>query len=508
MRLSESVTTAARTLRSRPSDLLPFYVLGAAVPAIGRVVTFLGLAAVYLWLALTGRFAAAREELAGAETTPPETADSDAFADWMTELLAALDPLFTAGTTFVLVLAVLLTIVSIVVFYAGAAAGQLAACHARLRGRRGLTAGIAGVRRHWLSMLGLYLLEIALWIGVTIGIGLVASLASAVVVAAVGDPIVAVFVALFGGLVWLVSVLAIRAVFAFAPVAVVVDDVGAFASVRNAAGFVRRRLGGAVFYYVLAIVATVASGVAAGLLSLVEVSTLVPLVGMLVVFPLLDLLKTGLYADYREPVAIPPAAERSLSGQFAGGLRRSWSELTTFVRTRPGLHAGVIATGLVGFAMGWLAVAPFEGTLETSIAARLEGHRPIAAAVEFFANNWTVALTTAFAGVVLALPALVSIWFNGVMLGAYSRLEVDPGELLAFVTPHGILEIPAIFVAGAVGVHLGIVGWRTWRGPLGREALADALEGAFRVLVGVGLLLLVAAVIEGLVSPYYTQLLF
>lgn len=508
MRLSESVTAAARTLRNRPADLLPFYVLGAAVPAIGRVVTVLGLAVVYLWLATSGRFATAREEFAAIDTTPPQSDDPELLAEWTNEVFGALSPLFTPGTVFVLVLAVVLTIATIAVLYAGATAGQLSACHARLRDGRGLSAGIAGVRRYWLSILGLYLLEIALWIGVTIGIGLVASIASGVVAAGVGDPVVAVFVGLFGGLAWIVAVLAIRALFAFAPVAVVVDDVGAFRSVRHAAGFVRRRLSGAVFYYVLAIVAAVGSAVAAGLLSLANVTTLVPLVGMLVIFPLLDLLKTGLYADYREPLAPLAPTDRSLGSQFVGGLRRAWSDLAGFVRATPGLHAGVIATALVGFGMGWLAVAPFEGTLETSIAARLEGHRPIGAAVEFFANNWTVALTTAFSGVVLAVPALVSIWFNGLMMGIYSRLEVDLAELLAFVAPHGILEIPAIFVAGALGVHLGIVGWRTWRGSLGRETLADELERAFRVLVAVGLLLAVAGLIEGLVSPYYYRVLF
>lgn len=507
MRLSESVTAAARTLRNRPADLLPFYVLGTAVPAIGRVVTVLGLAVVYLRLAASGRLATAREDLAALESEPPAD-DPDAVAEWSENLFSALESLFTPGTTFVLVLAVLLTIAAIVVLYAGATAGRLAACRAQLRGDRGLVAGIAGVRRYWLSILGLYLLEIVVWIGVTIGVGVLASLAAGVAVAGVGDPIVAAFVGLLGGLVWLVAVLVVRALFAFAPVAVVVDDVGAFRSVRHAAGFVRRRLSGAVFYYVLAVGAAVGSAVAAGLLSLASVTTLVPLVGMLVVFPVLDLVKTGLYADYREPLAAPAPAERSLGSQFVGGLRQGWAELAAFVRGNAGLHALAVATGVVGFGMGWAAVAPFEGTLEASIAARLESHRPIGAAVEFFANNWTVALTTAFGGVVLAVPAVVSIWFNGLMLGIYGRLEVDPAELVAFVAPHGILEIPAILVAGALGIHLGIVGWRTWRGRLGREGLADELEGAFRVLVGVGLLLAVAGMIEGLVSPYYYEVLF
>ncbi|MFW6000618.1 MAG: stage II sporulation protein M, partial [Halorubrum sp.] len=52
-------------------------------------------------------------------------------------------------------------------------------------------------------------------------------------------------------------------------------------------------------------------------------------------------------------------------------------------------------------------------------------------------------------------------------------------------------------------VHLGAVSWRTFRGRASRDRLADALETAFWVTVGLGVLFVVAAVIEGFVSPYY-----
>jgi Uncharacterized membrane protein len=103
------------------------------------------------------------------------------------------------------------------------------------------------------------------------------------------------------------------------------------------------------------------------------------------------------------------------------------------------------------------------------------------------------------------IPALSSIAFNGLALGATAALEENLVALLAFVAPHGILEIPALFISGALGIHLGIVSWRAFRGRLSREAFADALENAFWVLMGVGVLIAVAACIEGFVSPYYWQ---
>ncbi|MCU4742164.1 stage II sporulation protein M [Halobacteria archaeon AArc-m2/3/4] len=510
MRLSESVVSVVRTLRRRPADLLPFYVLGAAIPTITRIGTFLGLAIVYVYLETSGRLEAFRNEYATMDQSPPNPeADPEGFVDWMsTELVPVFDPLVTQEVTGVLAIAVLVTALASLVCYAGVAAGQLAACHARLRGKRGLRTGIAGVRRHWRSFLGLFLLELALWIGATVAIWFVTTTASSVVVGATGEPAAGLLPVLGGILLWVATVVVVRALFAFAPVAVVVDDVGVFESLSRTVGFVRSQPVEAVFYYVLAFLTFVSSTAFVSILSVVGVGSVVSLIGLLVLYPALDILKTVLYGDYRGTVTQPPALEQSLRGQFAGGLRRGWDELRAFVRETPALHAGVVATALVGFGMGWAMATPFDGIVETSIAGRLDGHVPHTAAAEFFTNNWTVALTTAYAGVVLAIPALVSIWFNGIVFGIYTRLEADPTELLAFVVPHGILEIPAIFVAGALGVHLGLVGWRTVRGRLSRATLADELERAFWVLVGLGVILLLAAIIEGFVSPYYYRLIF
>jgi uncharacterized membrane protein SpoIIM required for sporulation len=292
-------------------------------------------------------------------------------------------------------------------------------------------------------------------------------------------------------------------VFAFAPVAVVVDDAGVLGGIRGGFGFLRARPGAAGAYFLVVVAVLVGGGFAAALLAVVGVGSLAALLGLLAVFPGLDLLKTALFGGYRGTVGPPDRTAAPLSETVPAGLRRGWRAMVGFVRERPGLHALAFAVTLLGGAAGWTIAGPLAGAVDSSIAARLDGQVPFAAAPEYFANNWSVALTTAYAGVVLALPSAVSLWFNGFLLGAYARTEVAVRELVAFVGPHGVVEFPALFVAGALGLHLGIVGWRTWRGRRSRAALADAMERAFRVLVGVGLLLAVAGFVEGFVSPYY-----
>ncbi|WP_290818381.1 stage II sporulation protein M [Halovivax sp.] len=503
MRLGAAVTAVGRVFRNRPSDLLPFYVLGAAVATIGQVTALAGVVLAYAYLAATGRTAALREELTALEEPPDADADPAAFEAWMDDLLAALEPALTPviGTIFALTGIAFVTVV--LVAYAAIGAGQLSACFARLRDERGLEAGVAGTRRHWPTFLGLYLLEFLLWIGITVAAVVLGGLGATLLGFGAIGAVVGVLLVALSVLGWIAAAISIRAVFAFAPVGVVVDRVGAARSVSNAAGFVRHNRTEAVFYYVVALAALFGVGALLSLLGGVGAGSATGLVFALFVLPALDLLKTTLYGGGRGAIAPPAPVERSLRGQFVDGLRRGWRELVAFVRATPGHHAAAALALVAGAVMGWVFAGPFVGEFEASIAGRLEGHVAPVAALEFFGNNWTVALTMAFGGVVLAIPALGSLWFNGLVLGIYGRLEAEPAELLAFVTPHGIFEIPAIFVAGAVGIFLGLSWWRTWRGPATRADLADDLERAFWVLVGVGILLAIAAVIEGFVSPYY-----
>ena len=259
----------------------------------------------------------------------------------------------------------------------------------------------------------------------------------------------------------------------------------------------------AVGYYAIALGTLLAFSTLVGVLTVVEVQALAAPLAYLAVAPVLDLLKTGLYDAHRGVLSPPSGAVPGLRRQLTSGGRRGVRAVVGFVRESPGLHALALALGLAGAAMGWAVSEPLVGVLDASIAERLADHVPPLAAANFFANNWTVAISTALSGVALAVPAGLSVWFNGVVLGVVARLEVTPIELAAFVLPHGIFEIPSILVAGALGLHLGVVTWRAWRGRMGREALADALERAFWVLVGLGVVLAIAGLIEGFISPYY-----
>ena len=118
-------------------------------------------------------------------------------------------------------------------------------------------------------------------------------------------------------------------------------------------------------------------------------------------------------------------------------------------------------------------------------------------------NNMSVAFTTFAAGITAGLGTAYMIVFNGVLIGVIGTACAQAGmslELWSFVAPHGVLELPAIFIASAAGFRLaaGLL----FPGVLPRrDSLAQAGREAVQLVLGCIPLLLIAGVIEAFLSP-------
>lgn len=116
-------------------------------------------------------------------------------------------------------------------------------------------------------------------------------------------------------------------------------------------------------------------------------------------------------------------------------------------------------------------------------------------------NAWVSAQAIALG--VLGIPVLWVLAQNTLGLGVAGALMIsnDRGGLFfGLILPHGLLELTAVFVAGAVGLRL----FWSWIEPGPRTRLASlAAEGraAVAVALGLGAVLLVSGVIEGFVTP-------
>jgi uncharacterized membrane protein SpoIIM required for sporulation len=128
--------------------------------------------------------------------------------------------------------------------------------------------------------------------------------------------------------------------------------------------------------------------------------------------------------------------------------------------------------------------------------------KPLASSA-IMTNNLTVCFTTFALGVTAGLGTVWMLLLNGLLFGVVNVACWRAGllfSLWSFVAPHGVLELPAIFIAGGAGLTIG-------RGVLfpgelpRRVSLARAGALAVRTVLGTIPLLLVAGTMEGFVSP-------
>ncbi len=118
-------------------------------------------------------------------------------------------------------------------------------------------------------------------------------------------------------------------------------------------------------------------------------------------------------------------------------------------------------------------------------------------------NNLSVSFVTFAAGITAGLGTLYMLFFNGMMLGVIGvacGVHQMGMQLWSFVAPHGVLELPAIFIAGGAGLRLAQS--LMFPGVLSRrDSLALGGSDAVRLLVGIIPMLIVAGTIEGFFSP-------
>jgi stage II sporulation protein M len=180
------------------------------------------------------------------------------------------------------------------------------------------------------------------------------------------------------------------------------------------------------------------------------------------------------------------------------------------VRQRAVIRSLVLATGIflvsliVGTFTGQNIVEELMGQLGAVLAPMAStGSLSILLLLIVFLNNAIKALALVFLGILLGLPPLLLIAVNGFVLGGLgSALESVKGwgYVVASFAPHGVIEIPVILLAAALGLSLGIESfkWLARRESRVKLQLSNGLKVYVRwVLPG----LAVAASMEAFVTP-------
>jgi uncharacterized membrane protein SpoIIM required for sporulation len=124
-------------------------------------------------------------------------------------------------------------------------------------------------------------------------------------------------------------------------------------------------------------------------------------------------------------------------------------------------------------------------------------------ALRVWTNNALVSAICLISGIAL-LPVVYMLYQNIVNAGVIGGVMVAYGRgdvFFGLITPHGLLELMAVFVAAGVGLR---VGW-SWiappRGVPRGQALAESMRAAVMVALGLVVVLAISGVIEGFVTP-------
>jgi len=124
-------------------------------------------------------------------------------------------------------------------------------------------------------------------------------------------------------------------------------------------------------------------------------------------------------------------------------------------------------------------------------------------ATSIFTHNIQVTIYTFAFGALFGVGTLFYLAYNGAIIAAVLALTYRAGfgnDLLTFMAGHGVIELSCVFIAGGAGLLIGSA--LILPGDLSR---ADALKTrgmeAVRLMIGVAVLLVLAGIIEGFISP-------
>ncbi len=134
------------------------------------------------------------------------------------------------------------------------------------------------------------------------------------------------------------------------------------------------------------------------------------------------------------------------------------------------------------------------------------------------ANNISVSIRAVAFGMTWGIGTMILLFYNGVILGLVAVDYILAGQLvflLGWLLPHGVIEIPAVLIAGQGGLVLGraLIG-RGDRAPL-RDRLRAVGGDVMTLIGGVAVMLVWAGIVESFLSqhhepvvPYLLKILF
>ena len=151
----------------------------------------------------------------------------------------------------------------------------------------------------------------------------------------------------------------------------------------------------------------------------------------------------------------------------------------------------------------FVSQAQIDDIVNSGFVSYYSDYQPQNFAMMVWTNNAFLSARCLASGV-LIIPVLYMLWQNALNLGLVGGVMIGSGHagvFFSYISPHGLLELTAVYVAAGFGLRIG---W-AWIAP-GRhrsrgQALAETAREAVLVAVGLVGVLFVSGLIEAFVTP-------
>jgi len=163
-----------------------------------------------------------------------------------------------------------------------------------------------------------------------------------------------------------------------------------------------------------------------------------------------------------------------------------------------------------GFVIGLIIVArfpPLTDYFQETIATFVKlfaGIPRFKLAGAIFFNNAVKTLLAIVLGIVLGIVPTIFLLANGIALGvAWSVSSATRGPWISLLSllPHGILELPAVFLGTSIGLSIGYHGVRRLAGNFEIHSGAEMVQGLRYFFTVIIPLLIAAALVEAFITP-------
>lgn len=195
--------------------------------------------------------------------------------------------------------------------------------------------------------------------------------------------------------------------------------------------------------------------------------------------------------------------KRNKSSRF---ILKNSKESWKYLKESKNFIYGIIAVFFVFALIGFFIPAPeaISEQINKIVQDILEKTRGMSAdeLVSFiFFNNLKSSFFGLIFGIALGVFPVVSAISNGYLLGFVSSMSVKSNGIASLwrLLPHGIFELPAVFISLGLGLRLGMYLFNKKRKDF-KDELLDSLKVFIFIVIP---LLIIAAIIEGILIAFF-----